>query len=167
MRARRAVTLGVLVWMVVAVAGATLVWGVISRAGEGVSGGLDPVPSTDGGEGATAVGGRTLSASPSPSPSRSPSPPTSSDTSSPGDPGTAASASVTRTWQGPAGLVSATCEGTVIRHSGSSASSGYRIEVDDTGPDRVRVEFENDESGVRVEAECVDGTPDFVVDGDD
>ena len=154
MSARRAVTLGVVGWVVgwvvVAAAGATLTWAVISRAGTGVSGGLEAVPgaATTGAPGET-VSGSTLSPSTSPG-----------GTGGTGSPAT--DNPVSRTWQGAAGVVSVSCRGAVISRDSAFAYSGYVMEEDDVGPDRVRVEFENDDDGrTRVEAECVDGVPVF------
>jgi hypothetical protein len=68
---------------------------------------------------------------------------------------------VSRTWQGAPGVVSVSCRGAVISRDSAFAYSGYELEEDDVGPDRVRVEFEDDDSRTRVEAECVDGAPVF------
>ena len=68
---------------------------------------------------------------------------------------------MSRTWQGAAGVVSVSCRGLVISRDSAFAYSGYELEEDDVGPDRVRVEFENDDGRTRVEAECVDGVPVF------
>jgi hypothetical protein len=160
MRARPAVAVWVVGWVVVAVAGATLAWGVISRAGGGVSGGLDTTsePSQDVRAPDDTVTGRTLSPSDSPSAST----PDPSSSSSTGDGTGGAVAPVSRTWHGAAGVVTVSCRGTAIRlEGGALAYSGFGVEVDDSGPDRVRVEFESDESRVRVEAECVGGEPVF------
>jgi len=160
MRARPAVAMWVVGWVVVAVAGATLAWGVISRAGGGVSGGLDATsaPLEDVRAPNDTVTGRTLSPSDSPATS-TPDPSSSSSTDErTGD----AVARVSRTWHGAAGVVPVSCRGPAISlDNGALAYSGYDVEVDDSGPDRVRVEFESDESTVRVEAECVGGEPVF------
>jgi hypothetical protein len=158
MSARRAVTLGVVGWVVgwvvVAAAGATLTWVVISRAGTGVSGGLEAVPgaTTTGAPGET-VTGSTLS----------PDPTTGGGDGTGGTDGTPATDSpVSRTWQGAAGVVSVSCRGAVISRDSAFAYSGYDMDDnDDEGTDRVRVEFENDDGRIRVEAECVDGVPVF------
>ena len=160
MRARPAVALWVVGWVVVAVAGAALAWGVISRAGGGVSGGLDTTAQPPGDTSAPSgtVTGRTLS--PSDSPSTSTPDPSSSTSTDDGTGG--AVAVVSRTWQGTAGVVTVSCQGTAIRLDGGAVGySGYDVEVDDSGPDRVRVEFESEDSRVRVEAACVDGMPVF------
>lgn len=152
MSARRAVTLWVVGWVVVAAAGATLTWAVISRAGTGVSGGLEAVPgaATTGAPEAT-VTGSTLS----------PSPTGSSTGGTGGTGGPATDSPVSRTWEGAAGVVSVSCRGAVISRDSAFAYSGYVMEEDDVGPDRVRVEFENDDGRTRVEARCVGGVPAF------
>ncbi len=50
--------------------------------------------------------------------------------------------------------------------AGVVAWTGYRVEVDDRGPDRVEVEFEGSDSDhrARVRAACADGVPVFEVD---
>jgi hypothetical protein len=64
--------------------------------------------------------------------------------------------------------VVAECRGAAVSGSAQPAS-GWRVEVDDNGPGRLRVELESvgGESRVRVEAVCAAGTPDFSVDTDD
>jgi len=169
---QRTVALAVAAWLVVVIAGATLVWAVISQAGQGVvDDDPDAAPAADGTNGASPSPGDTFSSSPSPSrsptrsPSGSPSGP-SSGQSSGGAPVTGTP--VTRAWQGPAGYVAAECTGSVIRGAGSHPNPGWTIELDDNGPDRVRVEFESSDGDqdVRVEAFCVDGVPTFQVDDD-
>jgi hypothetical protein len=161
MTARPVVALWVVGWVVVAVAGATLAWGVISRAGDGVSGGLGAVsePSGDARSPNETVTGPTLS------PSSPSSPPTPTD--DPSSPSTSAggtdeaAAPVSRTWEGLAGVVTVSCRDSLITNDGAVSYSGFDLEVDDSGPDRVRVEFESDDSRIRVEAECVGGEPVF------
>ena len=149
MTARPLVALWVVGWVVVAVAGATLAWAVISRAGGGVSGDLESVtePSSDT---------RTPR-----SPMTSASDPRSPETSdrSPSATSGGGGAAVSGNWQGDAGVVSVTCRGSVISLDSAIAYSGYVLERDDVGPDRVRVEMESDDVRFRVEAECVDGVP--------
>ena len=61
----------------------------------------------------------------------------------------------------------AECRGGAISLVGAQPASGWSIEVDHTGPDDLRVEFENaGEARVRVEATCAGGTPSFVVDAE-
>ena len=165
---QRTVALAVAAWLVVVVAGATLVWAVISQAGQDVVDDPDAAPAADGTNAADPSPGTTFSSSPSPSrsPTRSPSGPSSGPSSGGGAPATGPT--VTRAWQGAAGYVAATCDGSAIRGAGAHPNSGWTIEVDDNGPDRVRVEFESSDGDqdVRVEAFCVDGVPTFQVDDD-
>lgn len=167
MKARRDVALAVVVWVVVVVVCASLVWAVISRAGRGVAGGDDPLPAAE----RSAPAASDSAGTPTRSPSRSPSGSSSSSSSSPSSsdpssgPGSPA-VTVRRSWQGRAGVVFAECRGTAIRLTGASPTSGYAAEVDDSGPDRVRVEFESEDGDRRtwVEAECRAGVPAFTED---
>lgn len=52
----------------------------------------------------------------------------------------------------------------VIRHrpgevelQAATPAAGYSVEIDDSGPDRVRVEFESEDADIRVEAEWEGG----------
>ena len=65
-------------------------------------------------------------------------------------------------------MVVAECTGHEIGLGGAQPASGWKVEVDDTGPDRVRVDFEasDERARVRVEAVCVGGAPAFSVDAD-
>ncbi len=179
----RKLVLGAVAWVAVVTVGATLVWTVISQAGEGVAGELPTTTATStGGQRASDRPSETRSASPSATRAASPSEtgsesPSETGTSSPSGTGSASPSTSTpeqpaadpvrRTWQGAAGVVVAECRGSAIALVGAQPASGWSIEVDHTGPDGLRVEFEkgNDER-VRVEASCVGGTPSFVVDSD-
>jgi hypothetical protein len=44
---------------------------------------------------------------------------------------------------------------------------GFDVEITDSGPQRVRVEFENDDTDVRVDAEWKDGGLEVEVTGED
>lgn len=48
----------------------------------------------------------------------------------------------------------------------ATPAPGFEMEIDDSGPPRVRVEFENDDSDIRVEARWEDGTLDVEVTGE-
>ena len=157
MKARRDLALAGVVWVVVVVVGASLVWAVISRVGAGVAGGDEPIPAAAPSSSDSATTS-TPSHSPSDSPSASPSA-TSSESASPAAP-------VRRSWQGAAGVVSAECRGTAVRLVGAVPNSGYGVEVDDQGPARLRVEFESGDGDrrTRVEAVCSGGVPVFTED---
>ncbi len=152
--------LGALVWVVVVAAGATLVWTVISHAGAGVAGEL---PTT------TVTSSASASAGPKDRPSRTASArPSSSAPGTPGTPGTSGTPQPAgprqHTWQGDAGRVVAECQGDAISLVGAQAASGWSVDPDETGPEKLRVEFENSDDGrVRVEASCVGGAPAFTV----
>lgn len=47
----------------------------------------------------------------------------------------------------------------------ATPAPGYEVEIDDFGPPRVRVEFENDDTDIRVEARWEDGGLDVDVSG--
>lgn len=189
MTGRRTVLWGAVVWVgVVAVVG-VLVWVIVSRAGDGLSGARELTPSTPvqlpTERGSTAGDGdgrptREPRASRSPRPERpsstsSPSTPApSSPAGSPttdgsGSPGAGAGREPQRgTWQGRGGVVTTECRGSQIRLVAAQPDSGYEVEVDDRGPDRVRVELERSDGDrrVRVEAGCSDGRPAYEVDAD-
>jgi hypothetical protein len=144
--------LGAVAWVVVVTAGATLVWTVISDAGAEVSGELPTttVVSTTGGE-------------------QPPDRPTATGPAAPSTPAPGQPAGLERrAWQGAAGRVVAECQGGAIALVGAQPTSGWTVELDHTGPDDLRVEFEHaDDAGVRVEATCVNGAPSFVVESKD
>ena len=143
MSTRRTVALALAAWLVVVVAGAALVWTVISRAGEGVASTDQPTLDATPTASDTATGPRT------PSPD--------------GGDGRPQDAN-TRTWQGAPGYVTTSCTGARISIVNAQPVVGWRIEQDDTGPDEIRVEFETEDSRIRVEAVCRDATPVFTVD---
>jgi hypothetical protein len=75
-----------------------------------------------------------------------------------------------RSWQGAAGTVSASCTGATISLQSVTPNDGWGFEVDDRGPQRVRVEFTSrgeEEHETRVEAECLGGEPRFQVENKD
>jgi hypothetical protein len=45
----------------------------------------------------------------------------------------------------------------VVELHAATPASGFSVEVDDSGPTRVRVEFESDDADIRVEARWQDG----------
>jgi hypothetical protein len=153
MRYRRFV-LGAAVWVLVVTAGATMVWTVISKAGAEVAGDLPPTTvSSTGTSTGTPAGGQPASNPPS---ETGPAAPSTSAPAAPAGP-------TRRSWQGAAGVVVAECQGGAISLASARPNSGWSMEVDHTGPDDVRVEFENGDGRVRVEATCAGGTPSFVV----
>jgi hypothetical protein len=148
----RRLVLGAVAWVAVVALGATMVWTVISEAGAGVAGELP------------ATAGATVTSTSAPPPSDQPpaTGPATPSTSAPQQP----AGPVRRSWQGAAGVVAAECQGGAISLVSARPNSGWSIEVDHTGPDDLRVEFENSDGRVRVEARCAGGTPAFAVDAD-
>ncbi len=181
----RTAILAALVWCGVVAVVATLVWVVISRAGQGVvpvtqpqadvTGSL-PVP---GGEDEPALRrspGVTLSPRPSRSPSTSPgttpvsppsgtSPPSPSVSSAPSAP-----AVQRRSWSGAAGHVVAECRGRAAELVSAFPNAGWRYVIGSRGPAQVRVRFvrtSGDDTSVAVDARCVAGVPHFWLPGGD
>jgi hypothetical protein len=104
---------------------------------------------------------------PGPGPSSSPNNPPPS--SSPPPPQSTQDQGVRRTWQGSSGVVTVECRGATISLEGAQPNSGWSIEVEERGPEEVRVDFESDDGDrrTRVQSECVGGTPRFEVDRED
>lgn len=139
----RRTVVSVVVWCLVVATGSSLVWVIISGAGQDFVGQDRALPDTSASVAA-------------PSPTGTP-----STTTVPQDPSGAA---VSTTWSGSAGVVTTRCAGTRITLVRALPSAdGYVVEVKDRGPDEVDVEFEGrgDETvpETRVRARCVDGTP--------
>lgn len=152
MKLSRTVVFGALSWVLVVAVGSTLVWAVISRAGDGVVSSSPPVvgATSSPGAGPSSPGPKPSSHAPSTTPHSSTAP---------------APAPVRRTWQGVGGVVVAECLGAEISRVSSTADVGFATEAKETGPERLRVEFEGreDESGSHSEvlAVCVAGVPQF------
>jgi hypothetical protein len=165
-----------LVWLLVVAVGSTVVWAVISRAGDELVAGADPVVGTTTTPSATVSESGTPTATPSRSarphhkpttaaptvrPTQHPSKHPSASASS----ASAAPAAVRRTWQGTGGLVVAECRGARISLYSASPDSGYSVDVGDRGPSRVKVEFRGrgERDGVKVEvaSHCSGGAPVF------
>jgi len=53
-----------------------------------------------------------------------------------------------------------------VEYQAAAPAAGFGVEVDDAGPDRVRVEFESEDADIRVEARWENGELDIEVDGD-
>jgi hypothetical protein len=118
-------------------------------------------PSTGAGPGPAPAPG------PGPGPSSPPNNPPSSSPPQP-SPSHPQNDGVTRSWQGSAGVVTVECNGSTISLKGAQPNSGWSIDVDERGPEEVRVDFDNGERRTRVHSECVGGSPRFDVDqGDD
>lgn len=75
-----------------------------------------------------------------------------------------------RSWQGAAGTVTAACRGPAVSLESATPHDGWTVEVDDRGPERVKVKFTSggdEERETEVEAECSGGLPRFAVESDD
>lgn len=70
-----------------------------------------------------------------------------------------------RTVNSPGGTVVVRHRSGVVELQGATPAPGFGVEIDDDGPDRVRVEFEGEDDDYRVEARWRDGT--LVVEVDD
>ncbi|GAW49059.1 MULTISPECIES: hypothetical protein [unclassified Nocardioides] len=141
----RTVISAVAAWLVVVILGSTLVWAVISRAGDGIA------PTVGPGVTDSVTG-----------PSRSPGSPTTPSSDATGGP-------ERRSWQGAGGVVTAQCRGERISVV-ASADPGFVVERESRGLDEVRVSFQGQGDEGReteVRARCVDGVPDFEVDARD
>lgn len=142
-----------LAWALVVALGSSVVWGVVSRAGEQAGGAESETTAWD------------VVARPTPRPTPRPTTsPTARPTATPTP--AAAPAAVRGTWWDDAGTVVAACRGTAIALVRAVPSAdGYAVEVEDRGPERLRVDFtgREDESGreARVEAVCEGGRPRF------
>ncbi len=157
----RTVVVGVLLWVLVVAAGSSLVWVVISRAGQDVGSGAVSPPS------ATPSTSSSPTSSSTPRPSGSPSAsPTTSRPSGSGGP-----EPVRRTWSGAAGVVTVQCRGAAVSLVGAQPSAdGYTVDVEERGPERVEVELQqrgDDGAETRVRATCSRGTPVIDVELDD
>ena len=160
-------------WLVVVIVATVLVWSVISRAGRGVVSATGPGVTSATSATSDAPGGSVASSAPptrSSTPRTSSTPAPSSPTASPGGDDSPTPANdpepQRRTWEGAAGRVDVVCTASAAGLSGVVAWTGYRVEVDDRGPDRVEVEFEGSDSDhrARIRATCADGVPVFEVD---
>ena len=158
MRIPRAVV-GVVSWLVVVAVGSTLVWSVISRAGEGLVA-EEPLPGATPSPPSASVGTdvpATVPASPT-APSASPS---SAPSSAPPAPPPARLA----TWRGVGGEVVAQCEEGTVTLVSATPDPGFRAEVSGSGTRELEVELEGreeqDGSKAKVRAACVRGVPQF------
>jgi hypothetical protein len=181
----RTALLGALLWCGVVAVVATLVWVVISRAGQGVvpvtqpqadvTGSL-PVPGDENRRALRTNPGVTLA----PRPSRSTAPPSSGTTtpvtppsSPPPTPRSSAPTTPTvqrRSWSGAAGHRVAECRGRSAELVSAFPNAGWRYAIGSRGPAQVRVRFtrtSGDDTSVAVDARCVAGVPHFWLPGND
>lgn len=141
----RRTVLSVAAWCVVVAVGSSLVWAIISRAGQDFVNPDRVVPGTS----------ESVAEPPSTTTKG-----TSAATEASSD------TAVSTTWSGSAGVVTTRCSGTRIALVRALPSAdGYVVEVKDRGPDEVDVEFEGrgDETvpETRLRAHCVNGRPEY------
>ncbi len=114
-------------------------------------------PSSTPNSGPTAPPPTSSGAGPGPGPGPGPAPgpgPTSSPnnpppSSSPPPPKPTQDQGVRRTWQGSAGVVTVECRGATISLQGAQPNSGWSIEIDERGPEEVRIEFDSNDGDRR------------------
>jgi len=169
MKTLRPVLGAVGIWLVVVALGSSLVWAVISRAGDGlvfddpVTSSVGTSPTKQPTQRPTITAGPTVSGSASSEPSGSPS--ASGSTSEP--PG---NSHVQRTWSGQGGTLVVTCSGEVVSLDSAQPDPGFAVEIGDRGPEHVEVTFEGredeSENETQVRATCVSATPVFTVETD-
>ena len=169
-------TLGVALIWVAAVTGASVTaWVAIDRAGRDITGGVvDALPlvtlgsaigtSTSGSGPSGAAATPDPSAVPEPSGTREPSattqPSASQQTPAPARPSTA---SRDRTFSVDGGQVSVRCTGSTIRLRIAQPADGWRVGVENAGPEEVQVNFRRGDGGdggeSQVTAVCASGAP--------
>jgi hypothetical protein len=156
---RRSIVLAAGLWLAVVVVVSVATWTVIDAAGRDVTARPSIDPGAAGGATSTPS---TTAASPRATPSRMP---TAAPVPTTPDPGPRPQE---RTWAGSAGSVTARCAGGTISLVSATPADGWRMEVEDRGPGRVRVELRSGDDGeereVEVRAECSGGVPGFRVD---
>ena len=167
----RAALLAALLWCGVVAVVSTLVWVVISRAGQGVvpvtepqadvTGSL-PVPGGD----TSRVSGTSPGVTLSPRPPRSDASPSGGTTTPVKPPPTNASPGPgpqRRSWSGSPGHVVAECRGPAAELVAAFPNAGWRYAIGSRGPTLVQVRFTRlgEDRSVTVDARCVSGVPDF------
>jgi hypothetical protein len=191
----RAVLVAVTAWVAVVLVGSSMVWAVISRAGEQVvvvdagasTGSASPSPhvtlpgahltprhphhparSHGPGDGESSASGTSSS---SPSSSGGPGTPSTGGKPSQHPSGTSPPAPVTRsaTWSGAPGRFTVTCKGTALTRYSLIANPQFSAEVDERGASSMKVKFESqgeNETETEVRAWCAGGPPRFSAESD-
>ncbi|HSM43551.1 MAG TPA: hypothetical protein VK969_00895 [Acidimicrobiia bacterium] len=154
-------------WVAAVVAATVLTWQIVgladSQVGESPVA-VAPVLPTTLPEGSTSSA-PTTSLDPTPS-STGPTSTTSTVATNSTSPSTAPTPEWSvRTVNSPGGTVVIRHRPGVVELQGATPAPGFGVEIDDDGPDRVRVEFESGDDDFRVEARWRDGT--LVVEIDD
>ena len=120
-------------------------------------------PTTVAGAGPSATTTPTTAATPAdtsaPSPATAPTSTTAGPTTASTAPPPAASEPWTRTATGRGGTVTVRFTASTVELVVATPASGYTVEVDDAGPDRVRVSFDDGEQETRIEARPGEDAP--------
>jgi hypothetical protein len=66
---------------------------------------------------------------------------------------------VVRTWTVAGGVVSVACTSQAISLLSASPADGWRVKIENRGPDRVKLEFSSGETDTKVGGTCVSGVP--------
>lgn len=85
----------------------------------------------------------------------------------PAAPAAPAAAPAAFQWTGAAGTVTVQCTGDTIALQAATPANGYAVEVDEHGPEEVKVEFESEDVDAEVEAICTGGVGRFHAEEDD
>ncbi|MFZ0015123.1 MAG: hypothetical protein WAL25_13520 [Acidimicrobiia bacterium] len=153
-------------WMAVLVVTTMLTWQIVSFADSQVSARPVEVAVSS----STTVGGPTTTTHPgSSSSSSSPTtslPDSSTTSSSPSTSSTSVSSWSVRSVTTAGGTVVIRYRPEEVELQAATPAPGFDVELKDSGPRRVRVEFESEESDIRVEAEWRDGDLDVTVSSD-
>lgn len=164
-------------WLLATVLVTLAAWWVVAAAsGEvnAVSGAPLIVPTTstsrvEGSPSSTSTTVATTSSTSTPGTTSSTSTPGStSSTSAPADTSTTTSTespSGVETIPSPGGTVTVSFGNGGVNLQGASPAFGYAMEVKDSGPDRVRVDFESDDGEISVRVEWKDGMLDIDITG--
>jgi hypothetical protein len=160
-------------WVAALVVATVLAWQIVgladSQVGEVTPEALAPSPTstvvsstTTSADSTTSTQIATTSTGSSPGPTSSVTTPTSSVTTPPTTAGSTEWS--VRTINSSGGVVVVRFRPEEVVLQAATPASGFGVEVDDSGPPRVRVEFDNDEDSIRVEARWENG--DLVVEVD-
>lgn len=192
MRLRRAFLAGFTAWLAVVLVGATMVWAVISRAGQELVAGETPGTSATSPATQHVEGGSTIHHRPRPTkgpagddpsgvPSAEPSDTATEDPSSPGSGSTGGKPDApgptvrTGTWAGAPGRVTVSCRGALLLPNyvvSPNNGAGWRPDDTEKSPGRLEVQFKKEQSGedeaeYELTASCVEGVPRFSGQADD
>lgn len=168
---RRRLLLIAAIWLATVITASTATWAVISATGAKVG---QTIPLSAPPSWATTP---TSAATPSPSSSLTPNqgsstthPTSGPHTTKPTQsrpPTKEPTKTVTRSWSGEAGTVTASCTGSAISLVSAVPSVGYRVHVEREGSRELAVEFESsgsEEHEAHLKAYCSDGVPTFRTD---